>query len=120
MPCADNLALNVADRSELRISAPNAFKQYSVPSDFAVGGTGRAAAADNLTSFVKNFRLGRSFRGGQHRQGVTRSRSLARGCRTGRRPACLKPAASAICAQAIWRSGATRSQSAANSKPNDL
>src|SRR3984893_15352717 len=57
MPCADNLALNVADRSELRISEPNAFKQYSVPSDFAVGGSGRAAAADNLTSFVKNFRL---------------------------------------------------------------
>jgi hypothetical protein len=120
MPCADDLARIVADPSALRISAPSVFKKYSVLSDFVVGGTVLAAAENNLTIFIKNFRLGRSFRDGRHRRCAICSPSLALGCRIGRRPACLRPAASAICVQVTWRSGATRSLSAANSKPNDL
>ena len=58
MPCAEDLAWIVEDLSALRTSAPNAFKQFSAPSDFGATGIRPAAAATISGGFRQDFPLG--------------------------------------------------------------
>src|SRR5216684_1550548 len=68
MPCVEELAWSVADLSALKISALNACKQYSAPSDFGAAGIEPAVAATILAGFATTSRSVKLFRGGQRRR----------------------------------------------------